>query len=294
MSKKISQSKKKYVAGKQHYKCANRPGSKLDKLVDYVCPLWNKNNSETAGSFDESGYEIDHIEEFSINQNNNDDNLQALCKNCHSIKTKKFMMKKETKKNTKKPSVTQSINFFDANSPDLTIPSTSSNFLFSMFSKEVKPKITTSDERKEYLQKLDLSELRYLCYYFNILAEHNKKGIINSIVKEVDNIEKIESCISVLRILNACNLPQLKLLCNICNLTIEGTKGDLIKKILIPKNNDIASILNNIKHNIDKQYVYICPESHINFSKNKASECNRGIICIGTGITYVNEFYKPL
>ena len=126
------------------------------------------------------------------------------------------------------------------------------------------------------------------------MSEHNKKEIINSIVKEVDNIEKYESSINILRILNACNFQQLKLICNICNLTIEGTKRELIKKILIPKNKSIFSILNNIKQNMNKQYVHICVESHINFNKNKTSECNEGIICIGKGVTYVNEFYKPL
>ena len=43
------------------------------------------------GTFDKSGYEIDHIEEYVVSQDNNIDNLQALCSNCHSLKTIKFM-----------------------------------------------------------------------------------------------------------------------------------------------------------------------------------------------------------
>ena len=39
-------------------------------------PLYHRQGD---GIFDESGYEIDHIEEFSINNNDSDENLQALC-----------------------------------------------------------------------------------------------------------------------------------------------------------------------------------------------------------------------
>ena len=42
---------------------------------------------ENKGSFDRSGYDIDHIKEFSITFDDNINNLQALCKSCHSIIT---------------------------------------------------------------------------------------------------------------------------------------------------------------------------------------------------------------
>lgn len=89
--RKISESAKKAVAGRQFYKCANEPGSNLDKLQHYSCPLWEKSNVKTRGSFDESGYDIDHIKEFSVTGDNGIDNLQALCKNCHAVKTKVFL-----------------------------------------------------------------------------------------------------------------------------------------------------------------------------------------------------------
>lgn len=87
----VSFATKKAVAGRQLYKCANKPGSKLDKLEHYHCPLWTKVDLNTKGSFDESGFDIDHIEELSVSGNNNITNLQALCKSCHSVKTKTFL-----------------------------------------------------------------------------------------------------------------------------------------------------------------------------------------------------------
>ena len=49
-------------------------------------------NDITKGCFDESGYEIDHIVEHSITNDDSLNNLQALCKMCHSVKTKRFMI----------------------------------------------------------------------------------------------------------------------------------------------------------------------------------------------------------
>lgn len=95
----LTESVKKRICGKQYYKCANKPGLNLTGLELYICPLWNQ-NGDNKGSFDESGYNIDHIEEFSINQNNDESNLQALCIMCHAVKTKRFLsnsMSKSTK-----------------------------------------------------------------------------------------------------------------------------------------------------------------------------------------------------
>lgn len=88
----VSTSTKKLIAGRQHYKCANTPSSDLKGLNDYKCPLWQI-NSDNKGSFDASGYEIDHINEHTISLDDSPDNLQALCKSCHSVKTKKFLNK---------------------------------------------------------------------------------------------------------------------------------------------------------------------------------------------------------
>jgi 5-methylcytosine-specific restriction endonuclease McrA len=71
--RKVTQSQKKQVAGRQRYKCAAN-------VPDYECPLG-------GNSFDESGYHIDHIHELRDEGSNDLENLQALCLMCHSVKT---------------------------------------------------------------------------------------------------------------------------------------------------------------------------------------------------------------
>lgn len=73
MQRKVSDSQKKRVAGRQRYKCAA-------SVPNYPCPL----NGEP---FDESGYEIDHIIELRDGGSNDLSNLQALCPMCHRVKT---------------------------------------------------------------------------------------------------------------------------------------------------------------------------------------------------------------
>lgn len=92
----VTQSSKKSIAGKQKYKCANNPNSqiKINGLENYNCPLWINNGD---GSFDESGYEIDHIIEHSIGGADDNDNLQALCLMCHKVKTKRFLQNRNRK-----------------------------------------------------------------------------------------------------------------------------------------------------------------------------------------------------
>lgn len=68
--------------------CSNSPNSNVIK--NYDCPFWKFNN----GYFDESGYEIDHITEFSISGDNSLQNLQLLCAACHSVKSSRFRKNK--------------------------------------------------------------------------------------------------------------------------------------------------------------------------------------------------------
>ena len=89
----LSIGNQKLLLGKQSYKCANKPGKFCKGLEDYKCPLWQKVN-EDRGSFDQSGFELDHIKELAISGDNSLNNFQALCKSCHSVKTKKFLIKK--------------------------------------------------------------------------------------------------------------------------------------------------------------------------------------------------------
>ena len=93
---KQSSKKRKYILKKhkerivmnQGNKCANIPDNPAANMTGYTCLLWKYKD----GTFDEAGYQIDHIVEYCEEQNNNIDNLQALCPNCHAVKTKRYMM----------------------------------------------------------------------------------------------------------------------------------------------------------------------------------------------------------
>lgn len=85
----VTSEEKKYVVGRQQYRCANSPGSNLRGLENYRCLLWNS----CGGIFDESGYEIDHIVELADGGKNDLDNLQALCVACHATKTNRFNLR---------------------------------------------------------------------------------------------------------------------------------------------------------------------------------------------------------
>ena len=84
--KTITQKTKDLIINRQYNRCANSPLKPALNLTGYACPFWIYNN----GVFDDSGYAIDHIDEVSITSNNELENLQALCHNCHAVKTRKF------------------------------------------------------------------------------------------------------------------------------------------------------------------------------------------------------------
>ena len=92
MSKRrqLSQKEILFLVESQHGKCANYPDKKEQNgMKGYLCPLYE--SQRLKGSFDESGYQIDHIDEYSISKETSIENSQALCPCCHSFKTKKFM-----------------------------------------------------------------------------------------------------------------------------------------------------------------------------------------------------------
>ena len=79
---------KKNLISKYNMKCANLPNSNV--IQNYNCPMWKLYN----GNFDESGYEIDHINEFAHSYDNSINNLQLLCICCHKVKTNLFAKNK--------------------------------------------------------------------------------------------------------------------------------------------------------------------------------------------------------
>lgn len=83
----ISKKIKNIILKKQNYKCANSPFKPALNLKGYHCKLWKYQ----GGDFDEAGYEFDHIDEYCLTKNNDISNLQALCPDCHSVKTKRFL-----------------------------------------------------------------------------------------------------------------------------------------------------------------------------------------------------------
>ena len=87
-SRYISKKTIRDIIEKYDNKCANNPDNPIIK--DYICPMWLLYN----GTFDISGYQIDHIDEFSITEDNSINNLQPLCPSCHIVKTKQFMKNK--------------------------------------------------------------------------------------------------------------------------------------------------------------------------------------------------------
>lgn len=94
MNRSLTKSQKETVAAKQNFKCAN-------SIKDYNCPLWQKSNDK--GIFGEEKYHIDHIKELADGGSDSNDNLQALCLNCHAVKTNrnKSIRKNNLKKNVK-------------------------------------------------------------------------------------------------------------------------------------------------------------------------------------------------
>lgn len=88
-SRYISVQIKQEILENQKYKCANKPTVYLYNIEGYKCKLWQ--NKENPGLMAKGGYEIDHRIEFALTRDNDIMNLQALCPECHKVKTKNFM-----------------------------------------------------------------------------------------------------------------------------------------------------------------------------------------------------------
>ena len=108
--KSISSKIKEMIIEIQGNKCANSMFKPAINLGDYKCPFWIYYD----GLFDEAGYAIDHINEVSRTHNNDMENLQALCHNCHAVKTRKFKNNKTVFTSTQ---LHQGAGFMDIDEP---------------------------------------------------------------------------------------------------------------------------------------------------------------------------------
>lgn len=97
----LSNKQQELVAGRQFFKCANKPGSKLNGLENYECPLWQTKKKEIRGSFDESGYVIDDIDDYGVVLTCEQANLCAFCPDCYRAKEEYFLavLEEDKKKN---------------------------------------------------------------------------------------------------------------------------------------------------------------------------------------------------
>ncbi len=86
ISRYISKSTQIIVFDRQNGKCANNPSV---NMFGHQCILWKYGN----GDFGLSKYQYDHFIEHAFGKDksiNNPNNIQALCTDCHAIKTQIF------------------------------------------------------------------------------------------------------------------------------------------------------------------------------------------------------------
>ena len=98
---KVSESTDDLIAGRQWFRCANSPGSNLYSLKGYLCPLWRIETDE-KGRFDEAGYDIDYIGEFSLIDGDESHDLHAICKMCYGVKKNRLMLERARLKQIKR------------------------------------------------------------------------------------------------------------------------------------------------------------------------------------------------
>jgi hypothetical protein len=170
--RKVSEALKKRVAGLQYFKCANRPENKLHGFDNYKCPCWAR--EEHKGSFDASGYDIDHKEEHCLTGNDSPENLQALCKMCHQFKTSGFMINGGGSVGKgKKAKHTIGGEKKDAPTPQ---------------GKAQK----TKDKKLKLLGDMTIPTLKLLCEKKEVIQTGNKQDIIDRLIKAKITIKELK------------------------------------------------------------------------------------------------------
>jgi hypothetical protein len=170
--RKVSEALKKRVAGLQYFKCANKPESKLTGFTDYKCPCWSR--EEHKGSFDASGYDIDHKEEHSLTANDSESNLQALCKMCHQYKTNGFMINGGGSLGKAKGRKAKHVSHANGEQKDIA--------------KSQK----TKEKKLKLLGNMTIPTLKLLCEKKEIVQTGNKQDIIDRLIKAKVTIKEIK------------------------------------------------------------------------------------------------------
>lgn len=206
----------------------------LSGLEGYNCILW-KINGDEKGSFDESGYEIDHIVEFCKSKNDKEENLQALCIACHKVKTKRFLMSEssESPKNN-------NYNNKKINNNNILIKSVNYHEHKLIFSK--------NNYYRCEICGIDTNDIWNCCECnFNVCSKCSDRTDIS---------------LNFFVFLKSLTCKKLRQICLINNISTFGVKQKLINKLLELKQNDIQKQINDNKH---MKYYFKCWNSFDNY-----------------------------
>jgi hypothetical protein len=193
MSRKVTLAQKKLVAGNQRFKCNNKPGSNLIGLDGYKCLLWMIDGDD-KGCFDSSGYDIDHIEEWSVSKNDDTSNLQALCLCCHKIKTKNFLMHKKNDSKIVEKKVENIIlsdtKVIDKKNDSKIVEKKIENIILS----DTKVTIEKPSKKDKYIAKIDKLSIEDLEWLFLVVIGdkpsiniNNRNKVTNKLLTKICN-----------------------------------------------------------------------------------------------------------
>lgn len=277
MSKRdVSEHIKKEVATSQYFKCKNEPGSNVNRLEQFDCPLWKKDN-DTKGLFDEQGWEIDHNDEVCVTGDNSIKNLQALCIPCHRMKTLLFNIDKTEKGSELENKFIAGKQYFKCANNNLL------NYKCPLWQKNDNKGIFNNFS----FHVIDSKAYCQLCY--SVITNNNSgnKSVLNNLT-----------------------IKKLQQLCMILNISRYGLKAEIINNVLCTSTpDDISDIISEIKN---KKYfvrykannLKYCHQYHTNknlkkiFVNSKCKGSRYDNVCCPTcnqkGSVYIynNEFYN--
>jgi hypothetical protein len=181
----ISEKVKKQILKNQKGKCANEPGSNLFRIGDFPCPLWKL--KEYNGTFNEAGYEFDHVIEHCKTNDNSISNLQALCPFCHSFKTKEFRKEdvEERRSRIDKDFLKNDNDLSNELSDSTSNESAENTFNSEYLGLDIQKKINLKNNNVKKIS--DNVSNTFILEFLNIV---NKRKLENSVQFDIDVIKK--------------------------------------------------------------------------------------------------------